>query len=150
MATRFTMQDLINSKVAEINPQLFEKTVSPKKSDIGNDLLSKFSSKEKKYSKYKSFIDEELVKFCEGKPVTLYREFPFYPGRKYRFDWAILELKIAIEYEGIYGGGKSGHTTQPGYNKDTFKYNLANDKGWKVYRYTARTFKNLTEDLKTI
>jgi hypothetical protein len=116
--------------------------------------LKKTEQKIKKLSKYKAFIDESLVRFCEenGKTIqlTLYREFQFYPGRKYRFDWAILELKIAIEYEGIYGGGKSGHTTECGYNKDTFKYNLAVENGWKVYRYTAKTYKNILDDLNGI
>jgi hypothetical protein len=146
MSRYFTIDDLKKSKVGNINSHLF----SGKLKNGKPDLLKKTEQKVKKLSKSKMYIDAELVTFCDGKPLTLYREFQFYPGRKYRFDWAILELKIAIEYEGIYGSGKSGHTTQPGYNKDTFKYNLAADSGWKVYRYTARTFKNLTVDLKVI
>ena len=146
MARNFTIDDIKKSAVADLNQHLFtEKKVCGK-----SDLLKKTEQKIPKYSKYKASIDETLVRFCDGKPITLYREFLFYPGRKFRFDWAILELKIAIEYEGIYGGGKSGHTTMKGYNKDSFKYNAAAEMGWKVFRYTAKTYLNLETDLKSI
>ena len=146
MARSFTVDDIKKSAVADLNQHLFE----DKKLCGKSDLLKKTEQKIPKYSKYKAHIDEVLVRFSKGKPITLYREFQFYPGRKFKFDWAILELKIAIEYEGIYGGGKSGHTTMCGYNKDSFKYNAAAEMGWKVFRYTAKTYLNIEEDLKTI
>lgn len=142
----FSINDIKNSAVGHLNQHLF----NDQKSGVKKDLLKKSEAKIPKYSKYKSHIDQQLVLFCEGKPLTLYREFPFYPGRKFKFDWAILELKVAFEYEGIFGGGKSGHTTHAGYNKDTFKYNAAAEMGWKVYRYTATTYKNIEEELKSL
>lgn len=142
----FTLEDLKRSPVAHLNPHLFN-TASK---SSGSDLLKKKEQKQPKYSKYKAHIDEVLSNFCNGKGITLYREFQFYPGRKFRFDWAILELKLAFEYEGIFGGGKSGHTTHSGYNKDTFKYNSAAELNWKVFRYTATTYKNIETDLAGI
>lgn len=66
--------------------------------------------------------------------------------RKFRFDWAIPEKKIAIEYEGLMSA-KSGHTTVGGFSKDTTKYNLATAQGWRVYRYTVLTYLNFEKDL---
>ncbi|MBD0822623.1 hypothetical protein ICJ85_01195 [Aestuariibaculum marinum] len=76
-------------------------------------------------------------------------ELKFSEERKFRFDWAIPDLKIAIEYEGLFSG-KSRHTTKSGFSRDTEKYNLAAIEGWIVLRYTAKTYKNLNRDLKKL
>ena len=83
----------------------------------------------------------------EGSIPDYVEEHQFHEVRKYRFDWAIPELMIAIEYEGIFSK-KSGHTTITGYTKDCEKYNLATMKGWKILRYTAKNYKNFPNDLK--
>lgn len=77
-------------------------------------------------------------------------ELKFHPTRKWRFDYAIQSKMIAIEYEGVCGGGKSRHTTAMGYSKDAEKYNEAAKLGWKVLRYTALNYTNLTNDLKEL
>ena len=99
-----------------------------------------------KVSYEKLFIDAYLISYCQEHGVELYRELKFAEDRKFRFDWAIKELMIAVEYEGIFSK-KSRHTTQSGYSKDTEKYNLAASLGWQVYRYTAGTYKNIVIDL---
>lgn len=76
-------------------------------------------------------------------------EHKFHPKRKWRFDWACKELKVAVEYEGIFGG-KSRHTSNLGYVNDCSKYNAAQLLGWKVLRYTAMNYKDLENDLKTL
>lgn len=63
-------------------------------------------------------------------------EFPVKDGRRWRYDWAVPELKLAIELEGI--GGLSRHTTIGGYTKDCEKYNAAAAQGWCVLRFTQR------------
>tara|TARA_R110000868_G_scaffold16350_13_gene73586 strand:+ start:318 stop:725 length:408 start_codon:yes stop_codon:yes gene_type:complete len=73
-------------------------------------------------------------------------ELIFHPTRKFRFDWAIPDLKVAIEFEGIMSN-KSRHTTVTGYSKDCIKYNLAACLGWKVLRYTVLNYKDLEQDL---
>lgn len=60
-------------------------------------------------------------------------------GRKWRFDFAIPELKLAFEYEGIFSA-KARHTTVKGYMGDCEKYNTAVLLGWKVLRFTAGNF----------
>jgi hypothetical protein len=73
-------------------------------------------------------------------------ELQFDEVRKFRFDWAIPSLKIAIEYEGIMSK-KSGHTTINGYTKDLIKYNLATTLGWRILRYNAKNYLDIEKDL---
>ena len=103
-----------------------------------------------KISYPKLFIEAHLKAFCEANGYELRygdNELKFAEKRRFKFDYAILEIKLAVEYEGIYSR-KSRHTTQTGYNRDTIKYNLATSLGWKVYRYTAQTYKNIIDDIK--
>lgn len=76
-------------------------------------------------------------------------ELIFSKKRKFRFDIAIPDKKIAIEYEGL-NSQKSGHTTITGYTSDCTKYNLAQVEGWIVLRYTMVNYKDFTNDLKAI
>lgn len=76
-------------------------------------------------------------------------ELMFSSFRKFRFDVAIPDMKVAVEYEGLMSV-KSGHTTITGYTKDCDKYNLAQIEGWTVLRYTVTNYKNFPEDLKKI
>jgi len=55
--------------------------------------------------------------------------------KDWRFDVAIPEYKIAIEFEGgAWSGGR--HTRGAGFIGDIAKYNAATVHGWKVLRYT--------------
>ena len=60
-------------------------------------------------------------------------EYEFLPDRKFRFDFAFVEHKIALEVEG--GVWKQGRHNRPeGFLKDIEKYNAAVVEGWKVLR----------------
>lgn len=72
-------------------------------------------------------------------------EYKFHPTRRFKFDFAIPEKKIAIEYEGI--SGKSRHTSITGYTRDCEKYNIATGMGWRVFRYTALNYSQVVDDL---
>lgn len=74
-------------------------------------------------------------------------ELRFDNVRRHRFDWAIPDLKLAIEYEGL-NSKKSRHTTKKGYTGDCEKYNLAVLNGWKVLRYTALNYSDFAQDIK--
>lgn len=78
--------------------------------------------------------------------VPFVEELVFLKGRRFRFDFAIPDHKIGIEYEGI-NSYKSRHTSITGYTKDTEKYNLAVCNGWKVLRYTALNYTDMRRDL---
>ena len=63
------------------------------------------------------------------------REFRFHPTRKWRFDFAWPEYKVACEVEGgTWIGGR--HTRGLGFQKDCTKYNEAALMGWLVLRVT--------------
>ena len=64
-------------------------------------------------------------------------------------DWAIVEKKICIEYEGIYSE-KSGHTSVSGYSDNCSKYNLATIGGWKILRYTAQNYMSFGADIEKL
>lgn len=85
----------------------------------------------------------------QGLIADYVEELQFHDVRMFRFDWAIPDIKIAIEYEGLMSK-KSGHTTIDGYTSDCTKYNLAQLCGWKVLRYTAKNYLDLENDLKLL
>lgn len=67
--------------------------------------------------------------------VECVKEFKFHPVRKWRFDYAIPDHKIALEVEGgVWTGGR--HTSSVGFMKDMEKYNTATLMGWRVFRTT--------------
>lgn len=117
--------------------------------DSGIKKASKIPKKEN-ISVEKETIKKVLWVMHREKTIPDYvEEFKFHPVRKFRFDWAIPVLKIGIEYEGLISK-KSRHTTITGYSNDCMKYNLATIAGWKILRYTAKNYMNLSTDLKKI
>jgi len=100
------------SKVAHLNPHL--KNVIKTRSN---------TSSYKPGDKEKGYIKATLDKFCKENNLKLVEELKFLSDRKFRFDYAIEEIKLAIEYEGIKSK-KSRHTTLTGYSKDSTKYNF--------------------------
>ena len=83
-----------------------------------------------------SNIEAEFLQqlaFCDLTPQTEYR---FHPVRKWRFDGAYPDRRIAYEVEGgTWSNGR--HTRGAGYRGDCEKYNEAVAMGWQVYRFTA-------------
>lgn len=79
--------------------------------------------------------------------VVCLKEFKFYPERKWRFDYAIPEHKIALEVEGgVWTGGR--HTSPKGFLGDIEKYNAATLMGWRVFRTTPdELYRKKTIDL---
>lgn len=70
------------------------------------------------------------------------REVKFHPTRKWRFDFAWPDKKLAVEIEGgVYSGGR--HTRAKGFIADCEKYNEAAALGWTVLRFTADEVKSL-------
>lgn len=75
-------------------------------------------------------------KILKKKGINIIKEYKFLPNRKYRFDYAIPELKIAIEIEGgLYVYGR--HNRPKGYINDLEKYNLATLNGWRMLRFPS-------------
>lgn len=74
-------------------------------------------------------------------------EHKFHPERKWRFDIAFPEQKLAIEYEGI-NSKKSRHTTLTGFTGDREKYNAAQILGWQVLGYTVLNYEDMISDVQ--
>lgn len=75
-------------------------------------------------------------KLCisHGLPAPV-KEHRFHPVRRWRFDYAFVEQKVAVEIEGaVWTRGR--HTRGAGFLKDMEKYNTATVMGWKIYRMT--------------
>lgn len=106
--------------------------------------------KVEKISVEKNTIEFILMSFKQKELISDYVvEHQFDNKRRYRFDWAIIDLKLAIEYEGIFSD-KSRHTSVNGFSNDCIKYNLAVSQGWRIFRYTALNYQDLEADLLKI
>lgn len=65
-------------------------------------------------------------------------EYVFHARRKWRFDFALPDLKVAIEIDGGTLSRKtSRHTSGIGYRNDAIKLNEAARLGWRVFRFTS-------------
>lgn len=68
-------------------------------------------------------------------------EYRFDDVRRWRFDFAWPDLKVAAECEGgLWSGGR--HTRPAGFEGDCEKYDEATLAGWKVLRFTGKQIKS--------
>lgn len=69
------------------------------------------------------------------------KEHKFHPVRRWRFDYAVPEIKLAVEYDGVSNYGHAGrHSSLVGMTGDNEKFNTANLMGWTVLRFTKMNF----------
>lgn len=79
-----------------------------------------------------NMMDRDLIMSCET-------EYRFHPTRKWRFDFAWPDKKVAVECDGMVwqaGGGR--HNT----DADREKINTAVMMGWRVLRFSGAQIKN--------
>lgn len=68
-------------------------------------------------------------------------EFRFHPPRRWRWDYAVPSMKLAIEYHGgIYSGGR--HVRGIGFEKDREKMNTGQLDGWTILELTEDMVKS--------
>ena len=137
MRTNFTIEAILNSKVAGLNEHLRE--VPPKRKKV---------VKARNDCPQVQKIHWDLKYWCIEKNIQFEKEYKF-SKRKFRFDFALPEYKIGVEYDGL-NSEKSGHTTLVGFTKDTEKINLAISEGWKVLRYTVLNYQNVLQDIQKL
>jgi hypothetical protein len=97
----------------------------------------------KKASKYQDQLFPLLK--ASNCPIPVL-EYKFHPDRKWRFDFAWVKEKIAVEIE----GGcwiKGRHNRGTGFIGDMSKYNNAVLLGWKVLRYTPQQIPTIPADI---
>lgn len=81
--------------------------------------------------------EEMFSVHCRCYKLTPEREYVFAPPRKFRFDFAWPDMRLAVEIEGGTLFGKSRHSRGAGFVRDCEKYNLATLAGWSVLRFTT-------------
>lgn len=135
----FTPQQIAALPCAERNWHLLEEVVVKKPKAKGPKLPPKPSPE-------KAWISTQLGWWCREKKLELLTEHYFAKPRRWRFDWAIPAMMVAVEYEGIFSE-KSRHTTAKGFTGDTDKYNQAQALGWRVVRVTALNYKTVIQQI---
>lgn len=94
-------------------------------------------------SKHEALFDL-LWREVGGEPFV--REHRFDPERRWRFDFAWPEHRVAVEVEG--GHWHNGrHTRGSGFQADCIKYSRAVEMGWRVLRYTGDDLKKRSADV---
>jgi len=80
--------------------------------------------------------EEAFALHCRAEKLDPLREYHFHPERKFRFDFAFVTEKIAVEIEGgIWSGG--AHTRGKHFESDARKYAEAILLGWRVFRVST-------------
>lgn len=96
---------------------------------VGSIAVPRAGLKPKTHAnKYKQMIDLIFL----SQKLDVEKEYQFDKRRKWRFDWAIPAMKIAVEYEGLNftSGSASGHQTIKGVSAGNEKYSEASIAGW--------------------
>ena len=137
--------DLANTKGSKFkaNAVCFAQIIEQEKPEasVHTKKIKKHRAEAKQLGQMKMWLKALGIKFES--------EYKFHQTRKWRFDIAIVENKIAIEYEGIFSE-KSGHTTHKGFLNDVEKYNTATTEGWTVLRYTVKNYQNIITDVESL
>lgn len=81
-----------------------------------------------------------LWRDLNGPPLA--REVRFHPKRRWRFDFADTERKIAYEIQGGLYQAQSGHRSHDGVRRDAEKLNAAQLLGWRVFQITTYTLRD--------
>jgi very-short-patch-repair endonuclease len=89
----------------------------------------------------KKDLENKLLKEIVRILPTPQREYRFHETRRWRFDFAWPDKKVAVEVQGgVYTGG--AHVRGPQYTKDREKMNTAQLDGWIVLEVTTTHINN--------
>ena len=88
--------------------------------------------------------DEKFLLMCRAKKIpTPEAEHRFHAVRKFRFDFAWPDARLALEVEGgVWSGGAHGRGT--GIVRDMAKATLAAEEGWRIIRVTPAGLATIT------
>jgi very-short-patch-repair endonuclease len=83
---------------------------------------------------------------CPDLAVGMVEQYKIVPDRKWRWDFAWPEKKVAIEcHGGLYSGG--AHTRPAGVQRDMNKANAATVAGWRVLYFSTDDIEDDPEDV---
>lgn len=141
MARAIRLKDLPKSVRAKLSPRQKERLSKEQKSAL--KALRDARITEQRETFYRVLDGMHLPR-----PVAEHR---FHDDRKWRFDFAWPDAKIALEVDGaIWTQGR--HTRGEGWLKDTEKMNTAATMGWRVLRCTpdSLTSRSMQEVLRRV
>ncbi len=99
-------------------------------------MASKAEKRNETISEQSKWVERMVQEIDEAGLPAPTKEHRF-SNRKFRFDLAWIDLRIALEVEGgLWIRGR--HVRPAGYERDCEKYNLATLLGWRVFRVTPR------------
>lgn len=107
--------------------------------------------------KAESPLEDEFAWQLKAEGISFIRELCFAPPRKWRFDFAFPEYRIAVEIEGGTDGFRNAegawvragrHQSRAGIANDMEKYNTAARLGWLVFRYPRARVRDGTASLE--
>jgi very-short-patch-repair endonuclease len=82
---------------------------------------------------------QEFIAFVKQHTgIELIAEYAFHPEKKYRMDFANLDLKLSIEIDGGIYMEKSGHNSITGILTSMKKRNEAQVMGWRCLHITVQ------------
>ncbi|MES2662281.1 MAG: DUF559 domain-containing protein [Pseudomonadota bacterium] len=121
---------------------------------LSKEWAKKLKIKTPKIIKKKEISAEDQLWFQLQSLSGWERQHRFHPTRKWAFDFAHVEKKVAVEVEGgIWSNGR--HTRGSGYLKDMEKYREAEKLGWTLLRYSTcevkkyKAIADITDYIKT-
>ncbi len=104
---------------------------------ISIDEYRKLAANEKPAKRSRSELEVELLAQINMlKLPKPQEEYKFLEDRRFRFDFAYPEYRLAIEVQGGIWR-KGGHSSAKGIMRDCEKYNLAQLNGWTLLLFTA-------------
>ena len=98
--------------------------------------------KVKKTSDLEDYLETMMLMLSTDLRGKYVREFEFHPKRKWRFDFAFVECKVAVEVDGGEYLGNQGVTDPHAKSGNYDKINQATILGWRVLRYRGSTIKD--------
>ena len=108
-------------------------TITSEALQFGTEKSKSIRKAKKRIKSNDTKIDLFVVLVKNELGLDIIKEHLFHPVRKWRFDYAIIDLKIAVEVEGgVHTGGR--HTRGVGFENDMEKYNSATSLGWRLIR----------------
>lgn len=116
--------------------------------DDGGERIKRSSPKRKSkkgLSPLESLFDRQIEERTLSRPskeLAFHEPEPGQKKRRWRFDRAWPELKLAVEIEGGTWLRASRHTSGAGFHNDTVKYNTALVQGWRVLRFTSKSIRD--------
>ena len=130
------MREQAQKKLDELRAVSTARTVILAGSDVKQQVKAKPAKRRPPLIPKLSAPEERLAFHLRAEGLGHFvREYKFWPQRKFRFDFAFVDERIAVEVDGgLHTQGR--HTRADGYERDQAKRNEATIMGWRVLNFS--------------